>query len=324
MLILSLSMFPVMLSFPLLVGTLAGMRVVLLPLVMLKRISAVPFWLTRSKTMSEEPLVLVMLGVMVRLVLSLFVTLDVRVRLPLALLRVGLKTTEPSSLSMVVLVVTEPLLFVTDGAKSTEPFLLLTVRLLLTVPLLVATLGAEITDPFTEVTLGFELTVLLAAVTLLLELREPFDRETVSFSWRVELLSTVLAVLLSVELFRVALELETRALLLSEVDWFWWEELFSSVALSVSSMVELTAVVLDLTTRVLLVRLSTDCEETLELLAATEVEWFRVELEESAARDEEMLEEFAWTDCEILVEDALRLWTETELLRVPLELLKDC
>ena len=82
--------------------------------------------------------------------------------------------------------------------------------------------------------------------------------------------------------------------------------------------------VLDLTTRVLLVRLSTDCEETLELLAATEVEWFRVELEESAARDEEMLDEFAWTDCEILVEDALRLWTETELLRVPLELLKDC
>ena len=69
---------------------------------------------------------------------------------------------------------------------------------------------------------------------------------------------------------------------------------------------------------------STEWEEMLELLAATEVEWFRVELEESAAREEEMLEEFAWTDCETLVEDALRLWTKTELLRVPLELLKDC
>ena len=233
MLILSLSMVPVMLSFPLLVGTFAGMRVVLLPLVMLKRMSAVPLWLTRSKVMLEELLVLVMLGVMVRLVLSLLAMLDARVRLPLALLRVGLKTTEPSSLSMVVLVVTEPLLFFMEGAKSTVPFLLFTLRVLLTVPLLVATLGFETTEPLTDVTLGLELTVLLAAETLLLELRELFDKEAVSFSWRVEFLSTVFTVLLSVESFRVALELETRALLLSEVDWFWWEELFSSVFLSV-------------------------------------------------------------------------------------------
>jgi hypothetical protein len=67
--------------------------------------------------------------------------------------------------------------------------------------------------------------------------------------------------------------------------------------------VELTAVVLDLTTRVESVRLSTECEETLELLAETEAEWLSVELEESAARDEEMLDEFAWTDCETLVEE---------------------
>lgn len=66
---------------------------------------------------------------------------------------------------------------------------------------------------------------------------------------------------------------------------------------------ELTAVVLDLTTRVESVRLSSECEETLELLAATEAEWLSVELEESAARDEEMLDEFAWTDCETLVEE---------------------
>lgn len=66
---------------------------------------------------------------------------------------------------------------------------------------------------------------------------------------------------------------------------------------------ELTAVVLDLTTRVESVRLSSECEETLELLAETEAEWLSVELEESAARDEEMLEEFAWMDCETLVEE---------------------
>ncbi len=113
---LSLSIVPVMLSFPLLVGTEAGMRVVLLPLVMLKRISAVPLRLTRSKVMLDEPLVLVILGVIDRLVLSLLVMLDVRVRFPFALLRVGLKMTEPSSLSMVVLVVTEPLLFFMEGA----------------------------------------------------------------------------------------------------------------------------------------------------------------------------------------------------------------
>lgn len=113
---LSLSMVPVMLSFPLLVGTEAGMRVVLLPLVMLKRISAVPLRLTRSKVMLDEPLVLVILGVIDRLVLSLLVMLDVRVRFPFALLSVGLKMTEPSSLSMVVLVVTEPLLFFMEGA----------------------------------------------------------------------------------------------------------------------------------------------------------------------------------------------------------------
>jgi hypothetical protein len=88
--------------------------------------------------------------------------------------------------------------------------------------------------------------------------------------------------------------------------------------------VELVAVVLDLRARVLLVRLFTECEEMLESLAVTEVEWFSVELEESAARDEVMLEEFARTDCEILAEDALRLLIETELLRVPLEVLKDC
>lgn len=229
---LSLSMVPVMLSLPLLVGTCAGMRVVLLPLVMLKRISAVPLWLTRSKVTLEEPLVLVMLGEMVRLVLSLLVMLDARVRLPLALLRVGLKMTEPSSLSMVVLVVTEPLLFLIEGATSTEPFLLLTLRVLLTVPLLVVTLGSEITEPLTEVTLGFEVTVLLVADTLLLELREPFDSETVSFSWRVEFFSTVFAVLLSVESLRVTLEAEMMVLLLSDVDWFWWEELFSRFVLS--------------------------------------------------------------------------------------------
>ncbi len=51
--------------------------------------------------------------------------------------------------------------------------------------------------------------------------------------------------------------------------------------------------VLDLRARVLLVRLFTECEEMLESLAVTEVEWFRVEFEESAARDEVMLEEFA-------------------------------
>lgn len=66
---------------------------------------------------------------------------------------------------------------------------------------------------------------------------------------------------------------------------------------------ELTAVVLDLTTRVESVRLSTECEETLELLAETEAEWLSVELEESAASDEEMLDEFAFTNCETLVEE---------------------
>ena len=81
---------------------------------------------------------------------------------------------------------------------------------------------------------------------------------------------------------------------------------------------------LDLTTRVLSVRLSAEWNETLESLAVAEVEWLSLELEESAARDEETLEEFAWTDCETLVEEALRLLTDTELLRVPLELLKDC
>ena len=87
---------------------------------------------------------------------------------------------------------------------------------------------------------------------------------------------------------------------------------------------ELTAVVLDLTTRVESVRLSSECEETLELLAETEAEWLSVELEESAASDEEMLDEFAWMDCETFVEEWLKLLTDTELLRVPLELLKDC
>ena len=93
--------------------------------------------------------------------------------------------------------------------------------MLLTVPLFEVTLEAEITDPSAEVTLGFELTVLLVAETLLFALKEPLDSETVLFSWRVELLSRVFAVLLSLESLRVTLEVETRALLLSEVDWVW-------------------------------------------------------------------------------------------------------
>jgi len=93
---------------------------------------------------------------------------------------------------------------------------------------------------------------------------------------------------------------------------------------SLCSRVELLAVVLESTTSVLSVRLFTECDERLEPLAATEVEWFSVELVESAVRDEEILEEFAWTDCERLVEEALRLLTATELFRVPLELLKVC
>lgn len=82
--------------------------------------------------------------------------------------------------------------------------------------------------------------------------------------------------------------------------------------------------VLDLTTRVLSLRLLTVCEEILELLAATEAEWLSLELDELAVREEDTLEKFACMDCERLVEDALRLLTKTELLRVPLELLKDC
>lgn len=88
----------------------------------------------------------------------------------------------------------------------------------LTVPLFVVILGSETTEPFTEVTFGLELTVLFVAETLLFERRELFESDTVSFSWRVALLSTLFAVLLSVELSKVVFDEEVRALLLSDAD----------------------------------------------------------------------------------------------------------